>query len=255
MWCQGAKHQKKQKLKFFSPPAWFKKKWEQRNNIKTEVWKKKTKPDTAVGVVPLMSLLWLLLWVVVVSEGEMEAVVSVYSIASCARVCVQEVHERSPSTYPRTWVWKHLHQCQRRFLSWGRGGSLTAAADLIHERSIRFTLNGRVMLVCWRLRWQLPLISIEHPAQWSCKRGVFLFFFFFNCKLKHASCCLIFCSRMPKNKGPGDVDFSVISCGGSGHPGLLFIMNNKDQTLLRFKWHRTQLIAGSVWPVARGLFV
>lgn len=34
----------------------------------------------------------------------------------------------------------------------GCGGSLTAAAGLIHERSIRFSLNGRVVLVGWRLR-------------------------------------------------------------------------------------------------------
>lgn len=57
-------------------------------------------------------------------------------------------------------------------LSGGCGGSLTAAADLIHERSIRFSLNGWVVLVCWRLSWQLPLISTENPAQWSCKGGV-----------------------------------------------------------------------------------
>lgn len=36
--------------------------------------------------------------------------------------------------------------------SGGRGGSLTAAADPIHERSIKFSLNGRiVILVYWRL--------------------------------------------------------------------------------------------------------
>lgn len=56
-------------------------------------------------------------------------------------------------------------------LSRGCAGSLTAAADLIHERSIRLSLNGRVVLVGWRLRWQLPLILTENPAQWSC-RGV-----------------------------------------------------------------------------------
>lgn len=67
---------------------------------------------TAVGV-SLTPLLWLMLWVFVVSEGEMEA--GCQFAPSCRREGGWVALAAWSSTYPRTREWGLLHQCQRWF--------------------------------------------------------------------------------------------------------------------------------------------
>lgn len=157
MWCQGAKHQKTKKS--FSLHQHDSK--GEKKTTRTKLCCRSTTHAFVVAVAVGGCSVWR--W-----NGGWVSVRSHRSVTY-----VQEEHEHLPQD-----VCVCVHVCESSSisvsggLSGGCGGSLTAAADLIHERSIRFSLNGRVMLVCWRLSWQLPLISTESPAQWSCK-GVF----------------------------------------------------------------------------------
>lgn len=72
-------------------------------------------------------------------------------------------------------------------LSGGCGGSL--AADLTHESSIRFSLNGRVILVCWRLSCTVVLQRLFLGGLTffllSCNNYSFMLFW----------CCLAGCQK------------------------------------------------------------
>lgn len=61
---------------------------------------KKSKLGTSVGVVPLVSLLRLLLWVVGLAEGEMEA--GCRFTPSCHHICVRRGTQAALNTHPGT---------------------------------------------------------------------------------------------------------------------------------------------------------
>lgn len=105
-------------IKFFFPKVWFKRS-ECRETLqeaygkRTSTKKKKnTKLGTSVGVVPLMCLLWLLLWVVGLAEGEVGA--GCRFTPPCHHIRARRGAQAVLSTHPRTRVRKRLHGCQRR---------------------------------------------------------------------------------------------------------------------------------------------
>lgn len=161
-----------------------------------------------------MSLLWLLLWVVVVSEGEMEAGCQFTPL--CCRVCGRGAwasKQAAPSTYPRTWVWKLLHQCQRRVASGGcGGGSLTASG--------------------WPDSWEEHQILTKWKSNRSSLEAELTADTYFNrnrCKGNNHSW-----AGCQKKKS---FRLSVISCR------VRLSWRN-----LLIKWHKTWLIGVSYWP-------
>lgn len=113
MWCQGG--QTLQKLKFS-----FHKQRVQINNI--TIRRRSTTRVFVVAVAVGGCSVWR--W----NGGWVSVHSTVLSCMWKRRVSKQASKQAAPSTYPRTWVWKLLHQCQRRVASGGcGGGSLTAS--------------------------------------------------------------------------------------------------------------------------------
>ncbi len=116
------------------------------------------------------------------------------SVRPIVSSCIWKRRTCSVEHLPQDMSVKAAPSVSAAVLSGGCGGSLTAGSDLIHERSIRFSLNGRVIVVCWRLGWQLPHISLETTAQWSCRGGGVLLelLLWYRIRMASKKCCITY---------------------------------------------------------------